>query len=342
MPFLPTSEAPFGIVQPIHEYILHNATPISSSNWYHMFIIPLIPLGLVTCLVQYPNTRSYRLPIAVLGTTLILHAGLHYRFDSPYFNAFNNGLPITILHLVVKYLEYGLIEGPMIDPRVERGERSKWFAGFDLAGNSRMIGLGMIDLSQSKQTFHEDQLKPKASTSSGPDGGVAKGNTAMPSKKLHQENWLPYTNVKRSRLAATIRHITHAIFHYTIIDVFLQLLWYLGGDNIGSVKAVPNALDKFLAQNQFYLLPNNPIIRPIPVPSLIVESIVIVSVGVCVWQGISWGYHTLAALAVGSFFYEVDAWEVDLFDSPLMASSLLDMWGRRWHQVRHILLVDHF
>ena len=73
-------ENPFGFLEPIHQHILANATPLTMTNWPMVFIVPVIPLSLVCYLVQIPGTRKYRLPIGILGCAMIVRAATSYRF----------------------------------------------------------------------------------------------------------------------------------------------------------------------------------------------------------------------------------------------------------------------
>ena len=93
-------ENPFGFLEPIHQHILHNATPLTMTNWPMLFIVPLIPLSLVCYLVQIEGTRRYRLPIGILGCAMIVRAAMSYRFDG------------TCLVLVLSVNLHSLIFGP--------------------------------------------------------------------------------------------------------------------------------------------------------------------------------------------------------------------------------------
>ena len=81
---LPTAEAPFGFLEPIHQYILRNATPLTKTNWPMLFFLPLAPLGLVTYLIQFEDNRRYRLPLSIVGIAMMIHAASHYRFDGEF------------------------------------------------------------------------------------------------------------------------------------------------------------------------------------------------------------------------------------------------------------------
>ena len=73
------------------------------------------------------------------------------------------------------------------------------------------------------------------------------------------------------------------------------------------------------------------------IPTWITELICEINLALGLWQGIEWGYHSFALLAVGSGIWETESWEVDMFDAPWKADSMMDLWGRRWHQVSAFL-----
>jgi hypothetical protein len=47
-------------------------------------------------------------------------------------------------------------------------------------------------------------------------------------------------------------------------------------------------------------------------------------------------YHAVATVAIASTIWPSAAWDVDLFDRPFAATSVIDLWGRRWHQVTRV------
>lgn len=245
--------------------------------------------------------------------------------------AFNNGFGISALHLIVKNVEFSIIQGPIIDPYVKRGSRSNVRAAIDLCINSRMVDLGQIHLD--KESTSQKGREEAINEIGGPDGGIEMNGSRIPHKK---ERWLPYTNVHRSRPAATFRHFTHAIFHYIIIDTLCELLWHFGQETIANPNGIPNAIPTFLDNNPFVILPNTS--NPIPVPKFVVEQLIKLFLAAGIWQGITWGYHSIAFVAVGSGIWEVESWEVDIFDAPWKTDSLLDMWGKRWHQIFRVRL----
>ena len=229
------------------------------------------------------------------------------------------------MHLMGKYLEFGLLNGPINDPYVARGTRSKYLAAIDLAINSRMVGLGLIDLNKDKKSAPSSGSNdPKE-----PDGGVKSENDIIPH---HRERWLPYTSKPhRSRISAVFRHLRRTAVYYTVFDTLMALLWHFGGSTIANPSGMVGAVDSFLDTSRFVLFPHSA--WSTKVPTLVVAIIIELSIAGAVWQAISMGYHTFAMVAVGSGIWEVEAWEVDIYDSPWKGDSILNMWGRRWHQL---------
>jgi hypothetical protein len=78
---LPTKEDPFGsLLSPLHHYILRTAEPISWTSVPQLAIIPLLPLGIQAYLLQYNNTRIWRMAVGVVGVYLMMGAWMGYRF----------------------------------------------------------------------------------------------------------------------------------------------------------------------------------------------------------------------------------------------------------------------
>jgi hypothetical protein len=257
-------------------------------------------------------------------------------------NAFNNGLGIAYLHLLIKYFEFGLLRGPYKDGYREKG-RGKFRSAMDLCINSRMVGLN-VDLDEGTIGTVRP-LKPikgrrgsvngyEEKRDTGTDGAVkVDGET----RSVHVESWLPRPDgVTRTRSQAMKRHLFLGLQSLWIIDFLLTLERYVASTTLGNPYGTKHAVKTFVNSNQIMLLPGTSL--EIPCPTLLTETIITISVGTTVWQGLVGGYHlfALGALCVG---WEVEAWEVDLMDQPWKADSLLDMWGRRWHQLFRVGLV---
>ena len=52
-----------------------------------------------------------------------------------------------------------------------------------------------------------------------------------------------------------------------------------------------------------------------------------------IWGFLSVWYHFVAFLCIASGYWEPEVWDIDVFDAPLKSTSLMQLWGRRWHQV---------
>lgn len=265
-------------------------------------------------------------------------------------NAFNNGLGIAYLHLLIKYFEFGLLRGPYKDGYREKG-RGKLRSALDLCINSRMVGLN-VDLDEGtigtvrplKPTKTQGQGRRgsvngyEAPKGAGTDGTVRLDGQTRP---VHIESWLPRSKhgVIRTRLQAMKRHLFLGIRSLWTIDFLLALERYVASTTLGNPYGTKHAVETFVHSNRIMLLPGTSL--EFPCPTLLTEAVITISVGSTVWQGLVGGYHifALGALCVG---WEVEAWEVDLMDQPWKADSLLDMWGKRWHQLFRVSLVSSF
>ncbi|WVW79976.1 hypothetical protein I302_101949 [Kwoniella bestiolae CBS 10118] len=342
---------PFGPFQPLHEYTITHAAPLSWDNWYHLFVIPLIPLYIQAVLLRYEGTRYYRVAVGVLGICLLSRAVVSYRFTQPWFNALNNGIGIGVMHLIARYLEFAFIEGPLLDRYFEAKGRHPLIGALDITINARWIGLGAIDLDHRGKVDpghvhlngnapRNGHISPSKDDTDVVDGGLEFQNTHRTIPNMDdraKESWLPWPKVRRTKSQAVVRHFYLAIRNYIIFDTCLYLIRYYGSNTIGADHPVPNALYRFSHENTFLILPFLSRISWIQeewlvAPWYLVEIITEISVASGVWLGISSGYHLIGGILVGTELWETESWEVDLFDSPLCADSLLDLWGRRWHQ----------
>jgi hypothetical protein len=148
---------------------------------------------------------------------------------------------------------------------------------------------------------------------------------------VHVEPWLPKpTRTTRTRPQALKRHFFLALQGIWIIDFLITLERHVASDTLGNPYGVRNAMKTFSTMNRILILPGTPFEHTCP--RLLTETVVTLAVGSTVWQGLVGGYHLFAALAILAG-WEVESWEVDLMNQPWKADSLLDMWGRRWHQL---------
>jgi hypothetical protein len=259
------------------------------------------------------------------------------------FAFFNVIHTVGSMHLLVKYLEYGLMKRVFVDPKVKAGTRSMEFAALDLTMNSRMIGMGPISVDKKGSSKvngsdgrHTTSTKSEHSSDGssangleGPDGGVVMDGQAFPSR--HQKkDWLPPPTRPISRTSAVARHFRIFLVSYITLDTLLVLLSRFGKTTIALPGGSPNALKRFLDTNHFVLFPK--LDQPIDIPRKGVEVILMGAVGIAVYVALQMMFHFVAFCGIASGIWDVKAFEVDYMNSPWKADSLLDLWGRRWHQ----------
>lgn len=134
----------------------------------------------------------------------------------------------------------------------------------------------------------------------------------------------------RSRVAAVAHHARVAITQFMIMDTIQALFLALAPNTIGSPSPFPRGKVDTLLSTQLYLLPS--VLPPIPVPTILLQAGIAASIGAGTWLVLSWPYHLLATFSILLGIYEPDAFDPNLFSNPFGATSLLDFWGRRWHQ----------
>jgi hypothetical protein len=250
-------------------------------------------------------------------------------------NAFNNGLGIAYLHLLIKYFEFGLLRGPYKDGYRVKG-RGKLHSALDLCINSRMVGLNLdLDKGTIGTVKPLRPAKGRRGSVNGyeehqdTDGSVKVDGKTRP---VHVEAWLPRPNhqIQRTKVQAVKRHFLLGLRSLWVIDFLLTLERYVASTTLGNPHGTPHAVETFVHSNTILLFPETSL--EFPCPTLLTETVITISVGTTVWQGLVGGYHMFAvgALCMG---WEVEAWEVDLMNQPWKSDSLLDIWGRRWHQL---------
>lgn len=213
------------------------------------------------------------------------------------------------IHLAIKAIEWTLLEHHLVDPRMAAG-RPKLVAAMDLCMNSRLLGLGAMGLD----------------TLAGPPNATLKA--------VHIERHLPKPSGRpTSRLGAIARHMVWVIGYYLFMDALLATFRRVGGPlllpgPVGAVKA-------YSYSSRFIMFPGVLDIEPYP---FLVAYAVQACVPGIICGGLQLGYHLAAVVCLSSTFWEVDSWDVDLFDGPWKAQSLIDLWGKRWHQLFRVSL----
>ncbi|GMK56624.1 hypothetical protein CspeluHIS016_0304640 [Cutaneotrichosporon spelunceum] len=140
-----------------------------------------------------------------------------------------------------------------------------------------------------------------------------------------------------SRAGAISRHALHAATHYVVLDTFFAFLQHTGRE---LAPGGPGTLEHYVLQSRFVALPDAlGGVLATHVPAGVLAVCIEACVPIVIWQGLNLGYHVVAAaFLVGG--WEVMSWDVDLFDAPWRADSIIDLWGRRWHQMfRHQFMI---
>lgn len=181
-------------------------------------------------------------------------------------------------------------------------------------------------------------------TSNGQSNGIAHGHANGATNGIASTDPRP-TEVAllprpRTRSGAIGRHVRHAFTHYAVLDTMLAVLRRIGPDTLAAVHAStqPGLFAQFLNTTGFRVLPALLDWKTTP---FAVEFATQCCVPIIIWQALSAGYHVAAALALGTGLWEVQSWDVDLFDAPWKADSLIDLWGKRWHQLFRVRVQYH-
>lgn len=293
----------------------------------------------------------------------------------PLLNIWNCALNVVWLHLAVKSAEFALLSSGVRDPYYP--PRPKWRAALDLCMNSRLLRMGSVGLDTMAGAPNatvgdvdaaEDGgalgltgvPKPNGAANGAANGSAnghanganaANGTAKRRGRKLERtpyevarglpalERHEPRVGARpATRLGAMARHAAYFVFFYTVLDAAFSLIRQMAPDTLahGAVGG-ESALKRFLDTTRIELLPRAGL--GIVVPRVVVAFCVLSCVASAVYWGISVCYHG-AAVAFLALGWEISAWDVDVFDQPWKAESVIDLWGRRWHQLfRHQFIV---
>lgn len=275
-----------------------------------------------------------RLCLAGAGLSLLYNGYTSYRFHGmshthkadvdPKWNALANILGMFYFHIAVRYVEFALLAGPIVDPHIALG-RPRIIAAFDLLLNQRMMYLGAVGMD----------------AAAGPSNASLRGKPPKLERHVFHKDQGPRP---RSRSRAVLRHLSHAFLCYAALDTMYVLLRWYGPSTFGPQGGAIVLLDgkhdsigpAFADRVQFIAAPY--LFGGVVVPKFIVRSLVAIGIPLSIYGGMSFWYHVGAVLTIGGGLWEVEVWDVDLFDSPLKATSLIDLWGKRWHQVFRVSL----
>ncbi|KLT40020.1 hypothetical protein CC85DRAFT_287902 [Cutaneotrichosporon oleaginosum] len=302
------TEWPFGWLNTLHRNIIANAvgfTPLRVAR----YLAPIALLYAQCYLLFEPGTRYTRVALGAACLIGMWSAWTSTRFTNPWFNAWNHVVTMPYLQFMFKTIEFACLKGPIRDPCSPRRSRAAW----DLLVNSRMIGLGNVGLDVSP--------------------GVSNAKVPPDYVERHLQNCLgPRPS---SRAGSVARHAAYAAALYVGMDACFSFMRRAdpvfqqpyGGSNV---------LDTFIYGNRFIALPG---LLDVPVPNYVVKIIIQLAILVVIWMAFEGLYQLFAAVHV-ALGAPVKAWDPNIFGAPWKSDSLIDLWGKRWHQTfRHMFIV---
>lgn len=315
---------PFGALNSLHWGIVGEAVGFTTLR----VAVYLAPFGLLyaQCYLLFEaGTRYTRLALGAACLAGMWSAWTGTRFTSksesalssptrsctedPWHNAWNHVVTMPYVQFMVKCLEFSFLKDPIRDAR----NRPRALAAYDLLINSRMIGLGNVGL----------DVSPGISNVKVPAGYVER----------HLQSTLG-PRPKR-RWASVLRHAGYSALCYTVIDFAFSLM--RRQDPVFQQPYGGKGVVMAIASRSFTLFPD---VLAIPVPKAVVVVLIEAAIGGVVWMTFEGFYQLFAALHV-ALGWPIDAWDPNMFGSPWRADSLIDLWGKRWHQTfRHMFIVS--
>lgn len=334
-------EPPFGPLSGLHARLL--TAPDMDWSAVPLFAVAMAPMAVQAYLIVQPHTRPLRAALGAHGLVLLTHAWMRYRFTGecearrgagamgaeprwtwptrtwtrvpvasllalvllpqltadPTWAFLNAATTLFYLFGVLRYAEWMCISDPIVDPRLLTSSSlgNRLLSAVDLCINQRCVGLASVGL----------------------DGTHGRANRTLKSayaSPAHPAPWAP-----TSRLRSVARHAWAAGWRYAVADVVIAFQRSLGAESIAKPGGAPGAIDAFVRTWGRGMGGE--------VAAWLFAMLLIPAVASLL---ISTAYHVIAALAVATA-WEADAWDTPMFDSFLLADSLNDLWGRRWHQI---------
>lgn len=310
------TKPPFGPLNTIHESRLRGR---EWNDWASLaYTISTLPLLAQAYLIVKPGTRPQRAALGVLGLGMFIPCWMEYRFHGecaaakelhrrppasnspltpdPAFNMANASLALYAFFVVARYLEWSCIVGPIVDPRLLRTPSP--------SGKTRF--LSALDLTINYRNIGLGSIG--LDNSLGPQNGTLKEYYYM------HPRW-----ESRGRAATVAGFLFAASWRYALADIIVAFTRTLGDGTLCQPGGRLNSIDAFIDQWDY----------PQRGVAFIFANGVI---GTMVALYLSAAHYAIAALAVATL-WEPNAWDFPLFNSPLLSTSINEMWSRRWHQV---------
>ncbi|RSH85604.1 hypothetical protein EHS25_003743 [Saitozyma podzolica] len=129
----------------------------------------------------------------------------------------------------------------------------------------------------------------------------------------------------RTYRQSLLYHLRCAVFHLLLIDLFSYPFFRVAPNTIGS---------PFHVGGEYYPIRAD-IAGALGVPELVVQIGATACLGLVTYHGIGSMWHISAILGIGSGVWVDEEW-VELMDRPWMATSLSELWGKRYHQLMRV------
>ncbi|BEI83364.1 hypothetical protein CcaverHIS002_0312320 [Cutaneotrichosporon cavernicola] len=299
---------PYGWLNGLHWKIIANAvgfTPLGVAR----YLAPLALLYAQCYLLFEPGTRYTRFAIGVACIAGMWSAWTSTRFTNPWHNAWNHVATMPYIQFMLKSIEFAFLKGPIRDPSNPPRSRAAW----DLLVNHRMIGLGNVGLDVSP--------------------GIPNAKVPVGYVERHLQNCLGPRPT--SRIGSVWRHARYAAAMYVSLDVCFSIM--RRGDAIfRQPYGGPNVLETFAYGNNFFFCPG---VLDWQIPNYAIKILVQLAILAVVWMAFEGLYQLFATVQV-ALGAPVKAWDPNLFGAPWNSDSLIDLWGKRWHQTfRHLFIV---
>lgn len=228
--------------------------------------------------------------------------------------------------VTARYASLALVKEPIVDPYMGRG-RPRWVAALDLVMNQRHLGLGNVGLDSGNGPPNRE-VKPLRPAE---DGKPAELPYIARHNRHYRRRPRPTT-----RPGSAMRHLWKTARLYVMMDIVFALSRAVGPHAIAPPGGLPliekygHVMDGWDAESLGILLPST---LRIPIHNFVLRVGMALVPPFMIWGFLSIWYHAVAFGCIASGLWEPDSWDVDVFDAPLRSTSLMELWGRRWHQL---------
>ncbi|KAL1409378.1 hypothetical protein Q8F55_003361 [Vanrija albida] len=373
---LPIGSPPFHLpsLNNLHAHILSTAPEPASALDYLVWLVLPHAFGFPQAyLLTAPRAdkswnRTARFLLGALGIAAVVNSLLSYRLHDPRLQILNYLKSYADIYVAFFYAEGALLKHTVVDPYTQRRAydrpRSHLNAAINYLLEKRFIGFGSIGVDETsgrpntgrapKVVWSAGMRSPRSRRGRGRGGRrsslppsvssieavLANGQITPPRTPVESEIEVPrhLTHLlrvpiirrhARYRNTALLRHGVLAAGHFASLGLVVGLARQYDGPVLSWTDLAG--------------------ILTGATPSAALAATLLVSLGLLVAQIsalpaaayflISGFYHLAALATIGTGRLETESWDIDLFGKPWAPTSVLDFWGRQWHQVlRHQLV----